>query len=131
MSWGQKGWKIGDGRLKKGAYIHAIQYKKANSKRVMTPFKFGQYQLVPQFGQYRNNSRVSITLIDAEDGIPFAVATVNLPDEKLEENEIAIKNHSENEGILWALQEAGIVGQVKREVQSGFVRIPIVELLEQ
>jgi hypothetical protein len=97
----------------------------------MTPFKFGQYQLVPQFGQYRNNNRVSITLIDAEDGIPFAVATVNLPDEPLEENEIAIKNHSENEGILWALQEAGIVGQVKREVQSGFVRIPIVELLEQ
>ena len=97
----------------------------------MTPFKFGQYQLVPQFGQYRNNNRVSITLLDAEDGIPFAVATVNLPDEPLEENEIAIKNHSENEGILWALQEAGIVGQVKREVQSGFVRIPIVELLEQ
>jgi Domain of unknown function (DUF4313) len=97
----------------------------------MTPFKFGQYQLVPQFGQYRNNNRISITLLDAEDGIPFAVATVNLPDEPLEENEIAIKNHSENEGILWALQEAGIVGQVKREVQSGFVRIPIVELLEQ
>ena len=96
----------------------------------MTQFKFGQYTLVPQYGKYRNNDRVSITLLDAEDGIPFAVATVNLPDEPMEENEVAIKNHSENEGILWALQDAGIVGEVKREVQSGFVRIPIVELLE-
>ena len=97
----------------------------------MKEIKFGQYTLVLQFGQYRNNNRVSITLIDAEDGIPFAVATVNLPDEPMADNEVAIKNHSENEGILWALQDAGVVGEIKREVQSGFVGIPIVELLEQ
>ena len=96
----------------------------------MTQFKFGQYTLIPQYSKYRKNDRISITLIDAEDGIQFAVATVNLPDEPMGENEVAIKNHSENEGILWALQNAGIVGEVKREVQSGFVRIPIVELLE-
>lgn len=96
----------------------------------MTQFKFGKYTLIPQFGRYRNNNRVSITLIDAEDGISFAVATVNLPDEPMEGNEIAIKNHSENDGLLWALQDAGIIGEVKRWIKSGHVTIPIVELLE-
>ena len=96
----------------------------------MKEIKFGKYTLIPQFSKYRNNNRVAISLIDAEDGIPFSIATVNLPDEPLDENEVAIKNYAENDGILWALQDAGIVGEIKRYSQSGYVTIPIVDLLQ-
>jgi hypothetical protein len=52
--------------------------------------------------------------------------TVNL--NGLDENEVAIKNYSENEGILDVLVAEGIVKSPHRYVNSGFVKIPICEL---
>jgi len=45
-------------------------------------------------------------------GAPYATATINDPDADLLENEVIIKNYSENEGVLEALEEAGIVQPV-------------------
>lgn len=91
--------------------------------------KFREWNCLLEKGNYRNNDRVALTLIDAEDGSPVATATVNLINEVLEENEVAIKTGSENEGMYQALHEAGVIGDVKRYAFSGFNKYPICELL--
>lgn len=75
------------------------------------------------------NGRLALEIIDCEDGIPVMVATVNLPEVPLQEGEIIIKNYSENEGVLEFLQTNGLVGEVLREVETGFVKCPIVKYL--
>lgn len=83
--------------------------------------------------QTRNypNGRKAIELIDAEDNMPYAVATVNLPDVLLADNEVLIKDYSENEGILDFLVDNKIVRNTGRGVRSGFVWIPVCELLPE
>jgi hypothetical protein len=80
-------------------------------------------------GKYCTTDYNAFSLFN-QDEEPFMVASVNLPDEKLENDEIAIKNYSENKGILEALIEAKIVSEPLRFVQSGFVSIPICKLLK-
>lgn len=60
-----------------------------------------------------------------EDGFaePWCTAAVNVPGLLIKE--IAIKNHSENEGILEALMEAGIVKAPHRYIPQGYVNLPI------
>lgn len=76
-----------------------------------------------------SNGRKKLQLNDSEDGCPVMVATVNVPEVKLSEKETIIKNYSENEGVLEFLQENGIVGPVKREIGTGFVSCPVVDVL--
>jgi len=71
----------------------------------------------------------ALLILDEESGQRIAVASVNLPRGQVGEGEIAIKDWSENEGMLAALIEAGVVSQPLREVLSGFVKIPICTLL--
>jgi hypothetical protein len=89
---------------------------------------YSEYSVYLSKGKYPNG-RTSIKLIDAEDGCPVMTATTNVPEVELAENEIIIKNYSENEGVLEFLQENGIVGEVKRTIGVGFVSAPVVELL--
>ena len=100
-----------------------IKYMKINFKS-----KFGEYQLLATFGKY-GNGQTAIKLIDEEDGMPFAVATVCVEDDLVKENEVAIKDYSENEGMLESLINAGMVEEPHAFVQSGFVKIPICKLL--
>jgi len=88
-----------------------------------------EYQVTLEFGKYRGNNRVAITVVDAEDGEDLLVATVNLPDEPLEEGETVIKDYSENEGILKFLVENGIVSKPVRTVRVGFASVSVVKLL--
>ena len=55
--------------------------------------------------QYPEPSNICLRLVDAE-GLPMATASVN-PDYLLEDGMVAIKDYSENKGILGALLEAG------------------------
>jgi hypothetical protein len=68
-------------------------------------------------------------LNDAETGAPITTATVNLPEFPLEEGEVAIKDYSENEGILDALTDAGVVSDPKKYAITGFALVPICNLL--
>jgi hypothetical protein len=77
------------------------------------------------------NGRVSISLFDTEDGCPYAIASVNLPDVLLADNEVLIKDYSENEGILDFLLENKIVSRTENGVQSGFVWIPVCTLNDE
>jgi hypothetical protein len=79
-------------------------------------------------GRY-GNGRIAIQLVDAEDGLPVAKASVNVPDANLAPDEIAIKDYFENEGMLDALLEAGVVEAPHRRISAGYVQgIPVVRL---
>lgn len=60
-------------------------------------------------GGYYSNNRKAIRLIDGDSGEPIATATVNLPAVELAENEVVVKDYSENQGMYVALLDAGIV----------------------
>lgn len=83
------------------------------------------------FSKYTNNDRVAIVLTDKETGEPYATASVNLVNQDLEPDEVAIKNYSEGEGMLDDLVAAGIVEDTGKEVGSGYVLIPIARLLKK
>ena len=65
------------------------------------------------------------TLFSPEEG---PVAVINIPSMNKSETVIAVKDYSENAGMLDALQEAGVVKEIVSYEQSGFVNIPIVEI---
>lgn len=79
--------------------------------------------------RYAEKERVSIHLIDSFTGEPVATASVNIPHVDLEENEVAIKNYSENEGVLQVLIDAGVISKPNWFVSSGLVELPICEIL--
>lgn len=82
---------------------------------------------VTKVGVY-GNGRIALELIDKHDECILTI-TVNLVNENLTGNEIAIKDCSENEGIYQILKDAGIVGEIKRYAYSGFNQYPICDLL--
>ena len=72
------------------------------------------------------------TAIELRDdlGCPYSKCTVNVPEVDLEDNEVIIKNYAENAGQLELLQEAGIIGPVKRDVAvSQHVNAQVCDLL--
>lgn len=75
------------------------------------------------------NGRTALVLVDPEDGERVTTATVNLPDEPLAEGEVFIKDYAENEGMVAALQEAGVVQPTGRVVVSGYVTVPVCKLV--
>lgn len=66
-----------------------------------------------------------------EIGEPFATFSVNIPERRdlLKENETFIKTWSENQGMLEALQKAGIVGPTLFKVPCNHVEASAVEVL--
>ena len=97
--------------------------------------KFKSWDCFLELGYYGAGGRLAIQLLSSEEdadkgvfyGEPIAVATVNLPEVTLKENELIIKNYSENEGMLETLKNAGFITNVKREITSGFTTVQGVE----
>lgn len=77
------------------------------------------------------NGRTAVQINSAMDGHPYAVATVNMPDVLLADNEVLIKDYSENEGILDFLIRNNIVTPTPNGVQSGFVWLPVAILNDE
>lgn len=75
---------------------------------------------------YRNG-RPSISIYDM-DGMPFLTATINVIERSLEEDEVIIKDYSENQGIYKWLLEKNIVGKAVGWHQLAFERVPICKL---
>jgi hypothetical protein len=98
--------------------------------RIQCDIKYHKGEAEVVFDQYRDGSP-AIQLVTFDEGWPepIAIATVWVPD--LGENEVAIKNYSENEGILQTLVNAGIVAAPHREMTNGFVTISICALLKE
>jgi len=87
--------------------------------------------------EYLANKQTAIQLIIADTdnnanksselGEPMCMATVCLQNHLFKKHETAIKNYSENEGILDVLVDAGIVRPTGKHTTSGLAIIPIVE----
>lgn len=90
--------------------------------------KFKQWDCTLKIARYEND-RIALILNGIFDGSRIAVATVNMPDVSALEDEIFIKDYSENEGMLKALMDAGVVSNPIDYISSGFVQIPRVKLL--
>ena len=86
------------------------------------------YDVVVVFSRYIPGRRTAIQLVDSNTGEPVAMATVNLPDEPMAANEIAVKNYAENEGMYDWMIAQGFIEPVHRVVRSGYVDIPICRL---
>jgi len=97
--------------------------------KLLKKFEFKGYELGAYLTQYTNNNRPAIILVDMEDGIQYAVATINLPESSIPDNHVIIKNYGENVGILEKLIAEGIVSEPINIVQTGFVTVPICKLL--
>lgn len=90
--------------------------------------QFKKWNCILKWSKY-GNGRAALQLID--DGELVLTATVNLPDEDLEDNEVFIKDYSENDGILEVLVNAGIIEDTGKRVRSGFVTIPVCRVLKK
>lgn len=91
------------------------------------------------FGKTRNGvlvidpARKRIQLMCEEEDMPGVLlpyATCTTAVAGLEADEWAIKNWSENEGMLDRLVEAGVVNHPHRFVRSGWVMVPVCTLKE-
>lgn len=90
--------------------------------------QFRNWRCRVEEGRYANG-RIALQLRDAEDGSSIATASVNLPDEPLGDGEVFVKSYSENEGMLQALESAGIVQRTGEWVTSGHVQVPKCRLV--
>jgi len=73
------------------------------------------------------NGGTCIDLIDMKDGETFMCATVWI--EGLKDNEVAIKNDRENQGILEVLADAEIISWPKRIAKAGQTTVYICVIL--
>ena len=90
--------------------------------------QFGERYLLFIRTETYNDGKIKIQLYDSKDGTPYATATSSIK-ENLEQGEVAIKDWSENKGILDFLVQNKIVKEPHRFVESGYVKIPICELI--
>lgn len=75
------------------------------------------------FFTYRDGT-TAIILTDTDNGEKICTATVWIPN--LSKDEIAIKDYSENDGVLTTLIEGGLIKDPpERIVPSGYVSIPV------
>lgn len=69
-----------------------------------------------------------IQLNGAVDGVPYAIATVNIPELTNVEGYVAVKDYSENEGMLKFLIDNDFVEPPVTHVESGYVKLPICKI---
>ena len=92
---------------------------------------------VGEYGTFENcriikdtyaNGGICLMLVDEEG--PIATCTINVPEVKLGNNEVIIKDYSENKGILNFLVTNGIVEKPAQAVRiSPWVVAPICKVL--
>lgn len=95
--------------------------------------RFAQIELDVRFDRYRNGG-IAIILEHTDEDMGFteqyAIATVYVVElEQFSDEYVAIKNYAENEGVLNALIDGGVVEEeAVAIIRSGFVDLPIHKL---
>lgn len=67
-------------------------------------------------------------ILETADGVPYGTASVN-PRGRVPSGFVAIKDYSENIGILEALIYAQIVSQPEFYIRTGYVEVPVCKIL--
>ena len=93
-------------------------------------FASGEWDCKLTWTKYVNNGNVAIAASDTEDGSPVGVLTVNTYEE-LPEDVVAVKDYSENEGVLQSLIDNGVVDEPEDWIQTGFIKVPVCRILNR
>jgi hypothetical protein len=104
---------------------------KGDFESMKTVFFNGWKCKVDRSMQYVSGGKPVIRLFDEQTGEFVATASVNLEGVELGEDETAIKDYSENTGILEALVQANVVENPHDWVNMGFVKIPICKIIKE
>jgi hypothetical protein len=101
--------------------------------------QFLNYPCELRFARYHNTGNIAVQLVgcnpDGSDsrilhGEPVCTATTNI--EPLPDGCVAVKNYSENTGMVNTLTEAGLIEAIPfGHIDSGFVRVPVHKLTPQ
>lgn len=92
--------------------------------------KFKEWNCILEKAEYSVNKSVALSLYDEEDHCPVAVATVCIPELKVPEGYVIIKDYSENEGMYEALVEQGVVAKAEFRAKINHnLTVPVCKLL--
>lgn len=78
--------------------------------------KFREWDCIVQKARFMRGG-LALMLIDAHDRSPVARATINVEGVQLADDEVIVKDYSENEGMFEALTSAGIVEDTGKRVR--------------
>lgn len=94
----------------------------------MKQIKFKKFKCRIELGQY-SNGRIAIDLVDIKNDETVLCASINVPEVDLADQEVIIKNYSENEGVLDILVGQGIISSPIRSISYGYCDSPVCKLL--
>ncbi len=97
----------------------------------MKTFKINNQEVRVNIEQY-HNGRKAIELVcvgGEDDGVPYTVATMNVPHAPIKDDQVLIKDYGENQGVLQALVDNGIVTDSEWTMEYGFVEFNVCNLL--
>lgn len=75
--------------------------------------------------RYGKGKAIAIQLYGRETGEPFGTVSTNLPDVRLDANEVCVKVWNENEPLIAPMMDTGLFEDTGRKGGSGFVVAPI------
>lgn len=90
---------------------------------------YGEYPDCEFVTGYYPNGNLALQVVSENEG-PIVTCTVN-PGQVVTHDAVAIKNYSENEGMVDILTEMGIIGRELYRIQSEWVEIPVHELTDK
>lgn len=93
-----------------------------------TQFSFAGYRLQIRPKRYQNGRR-ALNLVTSE-GIPFGTLTVNLPDQDLNDNLVAMALWAENAPMRAPMMETGLFEDTGRRVRVGYATAEIWAIKE-
>jgi hypothetical protein len=94
---------------------------------IKSKMKYNGWNCNLELTSYARNNQSAI-LLTSDEGLPIAKATTCI-DYNFQEGETAIKDWSENEGMLKALISNGIVADTGKRAECGFTTAAIVQLI--
>ncbi len=93
--------------------------------------KYMDDEVIVQRSKYFTGSLALISVM-ADGSGPAMAFSVNVQgvSETLPHDEFVLKDYGENEGVLKALEEAGVVKETGQIAEVGFVECPVVRLID-
>jgi len=83
-------------------------------------------EIILSCGVY-SNGRLAIQSF-TQFGEPYAILTINIPEQELQDGEIIVKTWSENENISRAVLETGLFIDTGKRISAGFCEAEIWKL---
>lgn len=110
----------------------AIVESKLQGKVVKVETSYGTFDLTIFIGKYSIGGALAIQLMDTM-GDPYITLTVNLPtfNNMLADDEVFIKNWTENEEIAKSLLAQGLFLDTCKSVATGYALAPVWKILYQ